>query len=269
MPRFVDVDPTSVLLDPQLLEAAIGPRTRCILPVHLYGRTVPMEPVSAIARRHGLAVVEDCAQAHGATYRGRQAGSIGDVGCFSFYPTKNLGAFGDGGLCVTGDERLAESIRALRMYGFRGDRHAHVQGVNTRLDELQAAILRVKLAHFDRTLAERRELARRYRDGLAGTGYVLPPADDECVHAYHLFVVRTEERERVIDALAHAGIGCGVHYPEPVHRMEAYRALAGTPLPHTEHAARRVLSLPLYPGLTAAEADRVVTVLRRADPSIP
>jgi dTDP-4-amino-4,6-dideoxygalactose transaminase len=261
VPRFVDVEPHSVLMDVPMLDRVRTPRTRCVIPIHLYGRMVPMEPVLSFAAAHGLRVVEDCAQAHGATWRGRAAGTFGDVGCFSFYPTKNLGAFGDGGIAVTNDADLAARMRAIRMYGFRGDRHAHVEGVNTRLDELQAAILRVKLAHLDRAVADRRELAARYRAGLAGAALELPPEDDEAIHAYHLFVVQTDARDRVTAELGRAGVGYGIHYPEPVHRMEAYVPLATPPLPVTERAARRVLSLPLYPGLTAAEIDRVVAAV--------
>jgi dTDP-4-amino-4,6-dideoxygalactose transaminase len=263
-PRFVDVAPDSLLLDPATLEAARTPRTRCVLPVHLYGQAVPMGPVLDFARRHGLAVVEDCAQAHGTLLDGRHVGTFGDVGCFSFYPTKNLAALGDGGLCLTASATLAARLRRLRMYGFEGDRHAHEEALQSRLDELQAAVLRVRLAHLDRTLAARRELARRYLEALAGSPNALPPVEPRSRHnSYHLFVVQAPDRPRLLAALDRARIGYGLHYPEPVHLMQAYRGLgygAGS-LPVTERAAARVVSLPLWPGLGEEAVAEVVRVL--------
>jgi len=263
VPRFVDVDPRGLLLDPARLEAAWTPRVRCVLPVHLYGAPAPLEAILAFARARGLRVVEDCAQAHGTTYRGRAVGTFGDVGCFSFYPTKNLGAYGDGGACVTGDDGLAQALRMLRMYGFRGDRHAHVEGVNSRLDELQAALLRVKLRHLDAAVRERRALAARYRRALGESPYAPAEGPAEGEAAPHLFVVRARDRARAQAALARAEIGCAVHYPEPVHCMEAYRFLgvARGALPVTERACDEVLSLPLYVGLAEEEVDRVTRVL--------
>jgi dTDP-4-amino-4,6-dideoxygalactose transaminase len=263
-PRFVDVDPDTLLLDPAGLEAALTPRTRAVLPVHLYGQPAPLEPILAFARRHGLRVVEDCAQAHGARIGPRHVGSFGDAGCFSFYPTKNLGAYGDGGMCVTGDPEIEERLRRLRSYGFDAQRSALCEGRNSRLDELQAAILRAKLVHLDAVLEERRALARRYREALAG-GACEPVAEREGVaHAYHLFVVRAAERERAQRALADAGVGSAVHYPEPVHRMPAYAFLgyAAGSLPRTERACARVLSLPLYPGLSDEALARAISALR-------
>jgi len=265
-PRFVDVDPGTLLMDPDRLEAALTPQTRCVLPVHLYGQAAPMDAILAFASRHGLRVVEDCAQAHGATYRGRHVGSLGDVGCFSFYPTKSLGAFGDGGAVVTRHPTLEAPLRMLRMYGFRDDRHAHREGLNSRLDELQAAILRVKLRHLDEALAARRALAARYRDGLQDASCRPLAETPDGAHAYHLFVVRAQERPRLGDALTRAGIGFGIHYPEPVHLMEAYRFLgcrAGD-LPVSETAAGEVMSLPLYPGLDDETVARVIRTLRAA-----
>jgi dTDP-4-amino-4,6-dideoxygalactose transaminase len=208
-------------------------------------------------------LVEDCAQAHGARYRGAPVGGFGAIGCFSFYPTKNLGAYGDGGICVTRDPALAERLRMLRMYGFRGDRHAHCEGLLSRLDELQAAILRVKLRHLDAALDARRRIAGQYLRGLEGSGLGLPVEPPERRHARHLFVVRAPDRARVTAALERAGIGFGIHYPEPVHRMEAYRAqeFAAEPLPVTERASEEVLSLPLYPGLAADSVERVIETL--------
>ena len=262
-PRFVDVRSDTLLLDPTALPAALGERTRCIVPVHLYGQPVDLEPVLEFASAHRLPVVEDCAQAHGARYRGRHVGGFGDIGCFSFYPTKNLGAYGDGGLCVTGREDLRDRLRMLRMYGFRRDGHAHCEGINSRLDELQAAILRVKLGHLTEAIGERRALARRYVEGLAGSELVHPATTPETTHGYHLFVVQTADRRAARMRLEAAGVGFGLHYPEPVHRMQAYRFLEleeGT-LPVSERACRSVLSLPLYPGLESASVDRVIRAL--------
>lgn len=264
--RFVDVDPETLLMDPSGLERAITSKTRCILPVHLYGQPAPLAPILEIAERHGVEVVEDCAQAQGALYRSRRVGGWGRIGCFSFYPTKNLGAYGDGGICVTDDRRLEERLRMLRMYGFRNDRHSHCEGLNSRLDELQAAILRVKLRQLDRALEERRAIAMRYREALAGSAYRLTEPAAEGSHTYHLFVVRTERRAAVIEALRRAEIGFGIHYEEPVHRMEAYRFLGYDEgdLPVTEEASRRVLSLPIYPGLEEQAVESVIRTLLAA-----
>jgi dTDP-4-amino-4,6-dideoxygalactose transaminase len=268
VPRFVDVDPETLLLDPARLEEAVTSRTRCVLPVHLYGQPAALDAILEVAGKHDLRVVEDCAQAHGARYGGRHVGGFGDVGCFSFYPTKNLGAFGDGGLCVTGDPAIEERLRMLRTYGFRGDRHAHCEGWNSRLDEVQAAVLRVKLRHLDEAIAARREIAARYREGLADCPVRIPGSTPRAEHAYHLFVVQSSERPRLIEALEQAGIGYGIHYPEPVHLMEAYAFLgcARGELPVSERASRTVLSLPLYPGLGAEAVERVVQTLRSGVP---
>ena len=263
VPRFVDVDPGTLLMDRTLLETALTDRTRCILPVHLYGQPAPMYPILEFAAAHKLRVVEDCAQAHGSFYDGRHVGGFGDIGCFSFYPTKNLGAFGDGGLCVTDDPALEEHLRMLRFYGFRNDRHAHCDGINSRLDELQAAILRVKLRHLSDAIETRREIARTYRNSLAGSSFRLTGEAKDGTHAYHLFVIRTPDRTQAIDALNRAAIGYGIHYPEPVHLMEAYRHLGGMQgdLPVTEAACDSVISLPIYPGLSLSDARRVADTL--------
>jgi dTDP-4-amino-4,6-dideoxygalactose transaminase len=262
-PVFVDVYPATMNLDPARLSAAISPRSRAILPVHLYGRPADMDPIMEIARRHDLAVVEDCAQAHGASYRGRKVGSLGHVACFSFYPTKNLGAYGDGGAVVTDDPALADRLRLLRQYGWREQYRSEVRGVNSRLDELQAAILRVKLRHLDAWNARRRALATRYRELLAGSDLVLPAELPDGVQVYHLFVVQTPQRDELRDHLRRAGIGTGIHYPIPAHLQAAYRDLGGQPgqLPVTERLAREVLSLPLFPELTDAEVEQVVEAI--------
>jgi dTDP-4-amino-4,6-dideoxygalactose transaminase len=265
-PRFVDVLPDTLSMDPERLEDARSPRTRAVVPVHLFGQPAAIDAISAFTSRHGLRLVEDCAQAHGARYRGRHVGRFGDVGCFSFYPTKNLGAFGDGGMAVTADARLAERLHMLRTYGYRDDRHAHVEGFCSRLDEIQAAVLRVRLRHLDAALEARRDIARRYRDGLQDSSFRLPPELPDSDHAYHLFAIQVPERDRAREALKRAGIGTAIHYPEPVHRMEAYRFLgyAEGDLPVSEASARSLLSLPCYPGLGAEAVDRVVEALRSA-----
>lgn len=265
-PRFADVSPDSLVMDPDSLDAALGPKTRCVLPVHLYGHPAPIEAIVDLAAARGVHVVEDCAQAHGATVGGRHVGGFGQLGCFSFYPTKNLGAFGDGGMCVTGDRALERRLRRIRQYGFDDDRHAHVEGVNSRLDELQAAILRVRLAHLDESLGERRRIAAEYRRGLDGSAFEMPgtvAADD---HAYHLFVVRTQQRDRVITELRRRSVGYGIHYEDPVHLMEAYGFLGYGPgsLPVTEKASREVLSLPLYCGLPPTAIGEVLDALLAA-----
>jgi aminotransferase EvaB len=250
-PRFVDVEPGSLLLDASELERALSPRSRCVIVIHLYGRPVVMAPIAEFARAHDLKLIEDCSHAHGALHRGRHVGNFGDVACFSFYPTKNLGAYGDGGLCISGDKALLDRLRLLRMYGLEDGKVAGPEGLNSRLDELQAAILRVKLGHLEESLEMRRSLAGLYAQRLADGPYGLPavtPGDD---HAYHLFVVRCPDRGRAISKLEQAGIGHAVHYGEPVHLMRAYRflGLERGALPETEKGCAEVLSLPLYPGL--------------------
>jgi len=261
-PRFVDVDPDTLLLDPRRLEPALTNHTRAILAVHLYGQPAALDPILEFAETHQLRVIEDCAQAHGASYRGRQVGSIGDVGCFSFYPTKNLGAYGDAGMCVTSAPEIAKRLRMLRMYGYDEQRRSAFEGRNSRLDELQAAILRVKLLNLDAAVATRRSLAERYRKGLEGLPFVHPSATEHADHAYHLFVVEAPNRGLLSRALDDAQIGHGIHYEFPVHQMDAYRDLAHSELLITERACERVISLPLYPSLTVSAVDRVVDVLR-------
>jgi len=266
-PRFVDVRPDTLLIDPGGLEQARSPRTRAVLAVHLYGQPADLDPLREFARRHGLSLVEDCAQAHGATYRGATVGTLGDAGCFSFYPTKNLGAYGDGGAVVSPDLDLLERVRRLRMYGFGSDRHAYVEGLNSRLDEMQAAILRVKLAHLAEDNAERRRLAERYLNRLRGAaGLRLPQTVANREHVYHLFVVQATDRAGLIEGLERDAVGYGIHYPEPVHLMQAYGflGLGRGALPVSEQASRRVLSLPLYPGLETTAQDRVVAAVRAA-----
>lgn len=265
-PRFVDVDERTLSIDPRLLEQARTPRTRCVMPVHLYGHPAPMDAILEFAKGNGLHVVEDCAQAHGTRYRERHAGAFGSIGCFSFYPTKNLGAYGDAGMCVTDDPALAQRLRELRMYGYRDDRRAHAEGLNSRMDELHAAMLRVKLRHLERSLLERRRLAGAYVACLRDSALRLPETAVGADHAYHLFVVRSDRREVLMQALHGAGIGFGLHYADAVHQMPAYRALGyerGS-LPVSERACETVLSLPLYPGMEPSIVDRVADALQAA-----
>ncbi len=265
-PVFVDVDASSHTMDPAALAAAITPRTRAIMPVHLYGRMADMDAIMAVADRYGIPVIEDCAQAHGATWRGKPAGSIGALGCFSFYPTKNLGALGDGGAIATNDETLAEKVRRLRQYGWERKYYTRdAGGLNSRLDELQAAILTVKLRHLPAWNARRRAIAAQYRTLLADTGLILPEAPPDGDHVFHLYVIRTAERDAVQTHLREQGIGTDIHYPLPAHRQPVYAPFAPPGgLPTTERLAQEILSLPMFPELTDDEVHAVATAVRRA-----
>lgn len=259
--RPIDVDADTHLMTAAGVEAAIGPRTRCVIPVHLMGSTVDMDPIVAVAHEHDLRVVEDTAQAHGALLNGRRAGTFGDIGCFSFYPTKNLGAWGDGGAIVTADAELADRVRLLRCHGERPRYHHEIVGTTARLDALQAAVLRIKLRHLDAVTDERRRLGAALREGLQGTSVGLPSlACEGADHVYHLFVVRTEDREGLREHLTREGVNTAVHYPVPVHRVGAYADLdltAGS-LPVAERLAEEICTLPLYPGMTEDETARVI-----------
>jgi len=263
-PRPVDVDARTALLTAPIVEAALTGRTRCVIPVHLYGRTVEMAPLLALCRDRGILVVEDACQAHGARYRDRPAGSLGQAGCFSFYPTKNLGAWGDGGAVVTNNPELAERVRLLRSHG-EGSRHHHQMPARTdRLDALQAAILRVKLARLDRANRRRREAGAALREALAGSPVTTPPpaaADGD--HVFHLFVVRSTQRDRLRDHLDADGIASAIHYPTPIHRQPAYVDLGLGPgsLPAAERLAAESLSLPIFPTITDAEIDRIAVAV--------
>ena len=262
-PVLVDIDPSTYAMDASKLAARITPSTRAIIPVHIYGLAVDLDPILAIADRHGLAVIEDCAQAHGATRAGHRTGARGTFGCFSFYPTKNLGAIGDGGMLVTSDARLARRARELREYGWVERYVSATPGLNTRLDELQAAVLQVKLPHLDADNAARRERAALYDRALRDTDLVLPQWTNDGSHVFHLYVVRSRERDRLQAALKERGIGALVHYPVPVHLQPAYagRLPGSDTLPQTERAAREVLSLPMYPELSVDDVATVATEL--------
>jgi dTDP-4-amino-4,6-dideoxygalactose transaminase len=262
-PVLCDVEPEAGTMDPDSLRGAIGPRTRAVLPVHLYGQCADMEALTGIADEHGVHVVEDCAQAHGATFRGRPAGTIGRLGCFSFYPTKNIGALGDGGAVVTNELDLAERLRRIREYG-QTARYVHVDyGVNSRLDEVQAAILRVKLQHLERWNQRRTEIATAYAEALEGS-VVRPLARlPGRRHVFHLFVVAAPDRDSFRAHLEQQGVKTLVHYPEPVHGYPPYRSLADGPVPlvNAERLCREVVSLPIYPELRDIEVERVASAV--------
>jgi dTDP-4-amino-4,6-dideoxygalactose transaminase len=264
-PVLADVDPATATLAAHSVEEALTERTRAVVAVHLYGRCAEMEPLLALARRHGLFLVEDAAQAHGAEYNGVRVGALADAAAFSFYPTKNLGALGDAGAVVTNDQKVADRARALRNYGEDDDRVSHERGLNSRLDSLQAAVLRAKLPFLDAWNERRRALAASYAWLLADAEVELPQAEPREQHVFHLFPVRVHRRDEIRDALAARGIETAVHYPRPVHRHPAYSRLgAGRSFPVSERLCEQVLSLPLYPQLTDAEAEKVAGSLRDA-----
>ena len=251
-PVLVDVTPDTYTLDPALIEPALTERTRAIVPVHLYGHSADLAPILDVARRHNLRVIEDCAQAHGATYQGRPVGSWGDAAAFSFYPTKNLGAIGDGGAIITRQADLAERLGRLRQYGWRERYISDTPGYNSRLDELQAAILRVKLRHLADSNMARHRLADQYALALHSLPLAPPLQKPNCRHVYHLYVVQTDRRDALREFLQGRGIGSAIHYPMPIHLQPAYQHLGYGPgsLPITEQLAGRILSLPLYPQLS-------------------
>jgi dTDP-4-amino-4,6-dideoxygalactose transaminase len=272
-PVLIDIEPDYHTMDPDELAEVLDrppagvPPIRAVIPVHLYGQPAALEPIVAACRRHGVAVVEDCAQAHGATISGRKVGTFGEIATFSFYPTKNLGALGDGGMLATQDAKLGADIAALRQYGWRTHYISDAVGVNSRLDELQAAILRVKLRHLDAQNTRRQAIAATYDAALSATSLAAPARRAGVSHVYHLYVLRTPERAALQSRLREAGIGTGIHYPTPVHLQPAYGgrvALGPSGCRTTEVQAGQVLSLPMYPELTDAQVARVCEALRRA-----
>ena len=261
-PVLVDIEPDTYCLDPAVLETVVTARTRAVMPVHLYGHPVDMGPVMDFADARGLPVIEDCAQAHGATWRGRTVGTIGVAGCFSFYPTKNLGACGDGGAVATGDAELAAMIRALGNCGQGEEQYLNVhRGDVSRLDEVQAAILRVRLKALDRWTKRRREVAAFYGEALAASGLVLPTEREWARHVYHLYVVRSKARDRLRAHLAAAGVQSLIHYPTPVHLQPAYAELGAGPLPVTEQVVGEILSLPVFPEITEGQLQKVAAAV--------
>ncbi len=267
---FVDIDPVTFTMDPAQVEAAITPRTKAIIPVHLYGQTADMDPIMAVAKKHGLVVIEDACQAHGAEYKGKRAGSIGDMGCFSFYPGKNLGAAGEGGMVVTANPEFARTVRMLRDWGAEKKYHHVLKGYNFRLEGIQGAVLRVKLRHLEKWTEARRAAAKRYDQLLVGSGVGLPKQMDYARHVYHIYAVRTTARAAMQEALNAQGVQTGIHYPFPVHLLPAFADLgyqAGQ-FPNSERAANEVLSLPMFPELTEEQGVVVSRAVREAAKSV-
>jgi len=267
-PVLVDVRDDTMLMDVEKIERAITPRTKAIIPVHLFGQSADLDPILAIARAHKIFVLEDCAQAHGATYRGKRVGSIGDIAAFSFYPTKNLGAYGDGGAITTNNSELAQRIDLLRQYGWRERYTSDIKGMNSRLDELQAAILRVKLRHLDVWNRARRERAALYTESLRT---VTPPREMPYGEAvYHLYVVQSPKRDALVEHLKTRGIGTMIQYPHTIHLQPAYTNLgyrAGS-FPVAERLAREIVSLPLYPELSLDDVRMIASIVNQFDSSI-
>ena len=260
----VFVDATSMHnMDPAKIEAAVTPRTKAVLVTHLYGQACEMGAIMEICRRHGLHVLEDCAQAHDAEYCGQKVGTFGTMGFFSFYPTKNLGAFGDAGAILTDDAALRDKLRALRNYGSVKRYQNDYEGFNSRLDELQAGLLRVRLSHLDELTAQRRAIAQRYLTEIRNPRIELPVTAEGCTHVYHLFVVQTDERERFMSYLKENGVGCDVHYPTPPFLAKPYQHLGYTyaNFPETERLYRRIVSIPIFHGMTEDEVDTVIRVV--------
>ena len=265
-PVLVDIDPRSYTMDPTLIEAAITPRTKAILPVHLYGQPADMGEIVRVARRHGLVVIEDAAQAHGARYRGLPVGSVGDLACFSFYPGKNLGAYGEGGAVTTNNLDFAGTIRMLRDWGQNRKYHHELRGFNYRMEAFQGAILRVKLRHLPRWNEVRRALVNVYNEVLADSDVETPTEMPWAEHVYHVYTLRTAERDGLRTTLQAEGIQTGIHYPAPVHLQPAYADLGYGPgaFPEAEAAAKQVLSLPLYPELSSRAVAEVAGVVKRS-----
>ncbi len=268
-PVFADIDPVTFNLDPESVAAQVTPRTRALLPVHLFGQAADMDPLVTLADQHKLFIVEDCAQSIGALYRDRPTGSIGVAGCLSFYPTKNLGAFGDGGMVVTTDEHLRERLMSLRVHGSSRRYYHDEVGYCSRLDEIQAAILRIKLPHLHQWNHRRAQIAQRYNDRLGSVAALSTPQTAHySTHTFHQYTLRSEDRDRFIAALSEQQIGHGIYYPVPLHLQKAYADLGYRPgdLPESEKAAREVFSLPMFPELGDEQVDRVVDTLHRAAP---
>ena len=259
-PIFVDIDPHTYTLDPQKIEPALTPRTKAIVPVHLYGQAANMEAILSIAQKHHLSVIEDCAQAHGTLYGHQKVGTLGDVGCFSFYPSKNLGALGDAGLVITNQDRIAHQLQLLRNYGSVTRDVHEIEGANSRLDEMQAAILNTKLTYLDINNQRRQMIAHTYRTQITHPSIQHPKEMNWGTHTYHLYVIQTSHREALREHLSTCGIGTGIHYPTPIHKQPAY--LSAHTLPVTEHCANQILSLPIFPELTDSEIDHITRSLQ-------
>jgi len=270
-PVFVDIDERSYTMAPSQLAAAITARTKAIVPVHLFGQCADMDPILEIARAHGIPVIEDAAQAHGAEYKGRKAGSMGAAGCFSFYPGKNLGAFGEAGAVVTNDAKLAETVRVLRDHGQQRKYHHSLVGWNCRMDGIQGAVLQVKLPHLDQANERRRQHAAAYTHGFRDLPDVVPPSETAGIgHVYHVYAIRVQERDEVLRLLETKGIGCGVHYPVPVHLQPAYQNLGygrGS-FEVSEQTSAEFLSLPMFPELTETQRNYVIEAVKSSVTSV-
>lgn len=262
-PVFVDIIPKTYLMSVDHVASVIGEKTACILPVHLFGQCVDMDPLTDLAKRHGLSVVEDCSQAHGATYKGKKAGSLSDAGVFSFYPTKPLGGYGDGGIVTTDRNDLDKRLRSLRFYGMEQVYYAEEHGYNSRLDEIHAEILLRKLKRLDQYIQKRRDLAKRYYEILSGTSLILPEISEGNGHVYYCYVVRHPERDRIMKELSSRGILVNISYPWPIHIMRGYKHLGYQEgdFPETEQAAKGIFSLPIYPKLSFEAQDKVCLAL--------
>ncbi len=265
VPVFVDIDPRTFNIDPEKIAAAITPATRAILPVHLFGQPADMAPIVSLCERHGLLLIEDCAQSFGASYGAKMTGAIGSFGCFSFFPSKNLGCYGDGGMITTDSPEHADTIRMLRNHGSRKRYHHDVIGYNSRLDEIQAVVLRAKLKRIDQYNQGRRRVAGLYNDFLADTDLILPFRNGKGIHVFHQYTVLTPRRDGIMNALAAAGIASAVYYPIPLHRQEVFAAdYRSVSLPVSESTASRCLSLPMFPEMTVEQVHAVVDVLKGA-----
>ncbi len=263
VPVMVEPDIESYNIDPLNIEMKITPRTKAIMAVHLYGQAAEMNTINAIAKKHDLKVIEDSAQAHGAYYHGEKTGSLGDASGFSFYPGKNLGALGDGGAITTDDDELMRTIKTLRNYGSHKKYENIYKGTNSRLDEMQAAMLNVKLKYLDEEIAKRKAIAEYYRSHINNSKVVLPKVEDEASHVWHLFVLRTSQRDKLIDHLKENGIESMIHYPIAIHQQNAYRELNDLHLPITEKIHKEVVSLPISPVMTSDEIKKVVDAVNR------
>lgn len=265
-PVYVDIDPKTYNLDPTQIEAAITPKTKAILPVHLYGQPADMDPIQEIAQRHNLVVVEDAAQAHGAAYKGRRVGSLGEMAAFSFYPGKNLGAYGEAGLITTNSTEHAEQLRLLRNWGSKERYHNEIKAFNYRMDGLQGAILRVKLRHLEAWNEQRRSKAQLYRELLAGANVTLPFESPNCRHVYHVFAIQTDRRKALTQTFNERQIQYGVHYPIPIHLLEAHRDLGYKQgdFPVAEAVAEKVISLPIFPEMTTQQIETVCSAVLEA-----
>ena len=263
-PVLVDIDPVYYTISPEAIEQAITDNTRAVIAVHLYGQPANMNKILELANRHRLKVIEDCAQAHGASFENQRVGRIGDIGCFSFYPTKNLGALGDGGALSTSNAKTASRISKLRQYGWNEYKISEEQGWNSRLDEIQAAILRVKLPHLDSDIDKRILISQKYNDAFQSLPIITPLIRDQCRHSYHLYVIAVDKRNELILFLKRKNIVAGIHYQTPIHRMPAYANCTptGVHLHQTEALADRIISLPIYPELNDDQQEQVISAIR-------